>query len=511
MSDPALKNRPGTKKSRVRTGAVMPLAALIFPVLILFAGFAINVAWMQLLSTELKIATDAASHAGGRAMSLEQTTEAAIREAERMVQLNHVGGRAMEIADPNSPDNNSNALIAMDFGISTRPNNGRFQFTDVPRKAVDDGSQRATSFLVSAQLSMPMIFQVTGLGDTFQASRRSIATQVDRDIALVLDRSGSMLFYQDEDDLDDVLDWLHTNERPVLVQVREYRHWKWVWTSRFKGFWQHRGYLSLAAAADEGGFWDYDRWDYRTGSEYQDQPYITQAEFDNASKSFNVRSFSNNVIYQIEANFNNAHTLGNFFHSSESHELVAPMAQYAADWQYARSSAPRYSSWWFVEQGVETFLQVLESTAQDEQVSLVTFNLGATLDEVLLSSYQPIRDRVLDTYPGGGTAIGLGLETGLPPIITGAGARPFAAKTIIVLTDGVSSSNTKDPIDAVKDIVGDNDVTIHTMTFTAGADKTTMQEVARIGHGRAYHADDGADLVRDFNEIANNLPTILTE
>ena len=153
----------------------------------------------------------------------------------------------------------------------------------------------------------------------------------------------------------------------------------------------------------------------------------------------------------------------------------------------------------------------MESTAQDENVSLVTFNLGATLDEVLLSSYQPIRDRVLDTYPGGGTAIGLGLETGLPPIITGAGARPFAAKTIIVLTDGVSSGNTKDPIEAVKDIVGDNDVTIHTMTFTAGADKTTMQEVARIGHGRAYHADDGADLVRDFNEIANNLPTILTE
>ena len=147
MSDPALKNRPGTKKTRVRTGAVMPLAALIFPVLILFAGFAINVAWMQLLSTELKIATDAASHAGGRAMSLEQTTEAAIREAERMVQLNRVGGRVMEIADPNNPDNNANAMIAMDFGISTRPNNGRFQFTDVPRKAVDDGSQRATSFL----------------------------------------------------------------------------------------------------------------------------------------------------------------------------------------------------------------------------------------------------------------------------------------------------------------------------------------------------------------------------
>ena len=35
--------------------------------------------------------------------------------------------------------------------------------------------------------------------------------------------------------------------------------------------------------------------------------------------------------------------------------------------------------------------------------------------------------------------------------------------------------------------------------------------VAAIGGGTHYHADDGESLIAIFEEIANNLPTILTE
>jgi hypothetical protein len=54
-------------------------------------------------------------------------------------------------------------------------------------------------------------------------------------------------------------------------------------------------------------------------------------------------------------------------------------------------------------------------------------------------------------------------------------------------------------------------VTIHTVTFGAGADQDAMQSVAEAGYGRHYHAEDGDELVEIFEEIANNLPTILTE
>ena len=80
----------------------------------------------------------------------------------------------------------------------------------------------------------------------------------------------------------------------------------------------------------------------------------------------------------------------------------------------------------------------------------------------------------------------------------------------MVLTDG-QNNRSPDPEDVVRDIVASHNVTIHTVTFTPGADQTSMENVARLGGGRHYHADDGTALIEIFEEIANNLPTILTE
>ena len=128
----------------------------------------------------------------------------------------------------------------------------------------------------------------------------------------------------------------------------------------------------------------------------------------------------------------------------------------------------------------------------------------------LQQTYDSIRNEVDSISPYGATAIGEGLETGLPPIISGNLARQFAAKTIVVLTDGIYNTGVH-PDTAVSNIVGSNNVTIHTVTFTPGADQSMMQNVATAGGGKHYHADDGEGLIEIFEEIANNLPTILTE
>ena len=94
--------------------------------------------------------------------------------------------------------------------------------------------------------------------------------------------------------------------------------------------------------------------------------------------------------------------------------------------------------------------------------------------------------------------------------MSGAAARPFAEKTIVVMTDGINNQQ-PEPEDAVNGIVVDNAVTIHTVTFSPGADQRSMERVAEAGGGTAYHTDDGEALIRIFEEIANNLPTILTE
>ena len=76
MSDPKFvlfqKRSRNQRFHGQRKGAVLPLFVMLLPVILILCGFAINMAYMQLTRTEMKVATDVASHAGGRAMSEAQ-------------------------------------------------------------------------------------------------------------------------------------------------------------------------------------------------------------------------------------------------------------------------------------------------------------------------------------------------------------------------------------------------------------------------------------------------------
>lgn len=504
-----------------RSGAIMPLFALLLPVLLIFAGMAVNLAYMQLVSTELKVATDAAAHAGGRAMSLKQTSdvelsiEHTINQAQLTAQANLVGGKVLSVG---AGDDDSQ--IQLNFGKSIRSNNGygMYEFTEIPLSEILSGDQRPSSLAVTGNIDLPMVFgmvkfnkradggPVNGGLSSFNPFRRSIATQVDRDIALVLDRSGSMLFYRDEVGLEDRLEELYNSYvTRTTPGYTKYHYWRW--SSRYWR-WYDKGYWAPEDARSS--------WQIRDPSDTQWEPptsttsrRISWTEYQDATDYLYDRRYSDNVIYNLEEWTNSGHSLGDSYSSSESSLLTDEMAEYCHDWKYV-SGAPRYSRWWYLDQGVTAFLDVLDTTDQEELVSLVTFSSTATLDLGLQETYEDIRSRVEEISPYGGTAIGDGMTTGLPPIVSGDAARPFAAKTIVVLTDG-ENNNGQDPGAAVEDIMGQYAVTIHTVTFTLGADQTAMEAVAVAGHGRHYHADDGSALIEIFEEIANNLPTILTE
>ena len=59
-----------TQRDDSRRGGITVLMAFVLPMLALLAAFCINLAQMQLVKTELAIATDAAARAGGRAFSV---------------------------------------------------------------------------------------------------------------------------------------------------------------------------------------------------------------------------------------------------------------------------------------------------------------------------------------------------------------------------------------------------------------------------------------------------------
>src|SRR5690349_2146638 len=102
-----------------RRGAMMVLIAVCLPLCIIMAAFAIDVAWMQLVRTELRTSTDAAARAAAKELSLSQTAAAARNRAKEVAKRNLVAG------DPLLLDNSD-----IVFGNGTQASEtSRFKFT----------------------------------------------------------------------------------------------------------------------------------------------------------------------------------------------------------------------------------------------------------------------------------------------------------------------------------------------------------------------------------------------
>jgi Ca-activated chloride channel family protein len=177
-------------KANERRGAVIPLFGLLLPVLVMVAAFAINVAYMQLTTTELRVATDAAARAGGRAWSEYQSIDDAKEFAVAAAANNIVAGAPLLLEM-------SDGLNEIEFGLSRRADNGygRYEFTKKPTPDVAAGTTEATSIRITGKRdngsrsgSVSLLFGGVGDLSVFQPKIASVCTQVDRDIALILDR-----------------------------------------------------------------------------------------------------------------------------------------------------------------------------------------------------------------------------------------------------------------------------------------------------------------------------------
>ena len=162
-----------------------------------------------------------------------------------------------------------------------------------------------------------------------------------------------------------------------------------------------------------------------------------------------------------------------------------------------------------LQDGVDTFLRELDLTSQQEMVSLTVYSTQSRKLQTLTNDMNLIRDAFANEVPDGFTAIGRGLQTGLDSILNDPNARPFALKSIVVMTDGRQNRGVNPPVIARR--AADQDVTIHTITFSEGANQELMQEVAEIGSGIHLHADNNQQLVEAFQDIARQLQVLLIE
>ena len=411
------------RHQRARKGSVMGLMAVLLPVLAILAAFCINAAQMQLTRTELMVATDAAARAGGRAFSEVQTVEAAKTAAVVTAAMNNVYGDPLQL----QTDDGAGEI---EFGKTTQPDGvlGRYYFEKISTAAVSSGEEIASAVRVigrreSGSLSGRVPLVIPGLlnANDFSTQQSSVAMQVDRDISLVLDRSGSM------DDIE--FDW-ESGQSP--------------WYESTKNAGVDAGMLRIRDG----------RYRYARGVD--------------------------STTYQ----------------------------QWVWEDYYDNGPAPT-TPWQDLVVAVNAFLDVLDATSQEEQVSVASYASTATLNTWLEKDFSSVRSTVDRINTGGYTAIGLGMQEGIEALIDTA-ARPYAAKTMVVMTDGIHNTGIT-PDSVATTLMSSYNLTIHTVTFGEGADQARMQTVAGIGGGKHYHAATGAELVAIFEEIANNLPTILTK
>jgi Ca-activated chloride channel homolog len=181
---PNLQNRYPSRRRvhNQRKGAMIVIVAVTLILLLIAALFCIDVAFMHMTKAELRTATDASARAAVEALSRTQDQNKAIKAALDVAKLNQVAGEPF-ILDPND----------IEFGRhidSTSTNRLEFIPTSAPFNAVRVVGRRTAD---SPAGDVPLFFgKIFGRG-SFEPVQVATATRIDRDIALVLDRSGSML------------------------------------------------------------------------------------------------------------------------------------------------------------------------------------------------------------------------------------------------------------------------------------------------------------------------------
>ena len=182
---------------------------------------------------------------------------------------------------------------------------------------------------------------------------------------------------------------------------------------------------------------------------------------------------------------------------------------------------PTLSRWSALAAAVAGFLDELDNTAQLEQCGIVSYSSAGNqcgirfttsdINARLDMDYRPIRDTMADLSSrpvAGRTNIGAGIADGIT-VLTDSRARPFALKTMVLMTDGRHNTG-PEPVIVARRAAREN-ITIHTVTFSAEADFARMQAVAEATGGEHFHAPDAEALERIFRQIASTLPVMLTE
>jgi Mg-chelatase subunit ChlD len=196
------------------------------------------------------------------------------------------------------------------------------------------------------------------------------------------------------------------------------------------------------------------------------------------------------------------------------------------------------SRWAALSVAVQRFVDALDETPQSEYLALASYaggNNGAssytacsytsTTSEIncnLDSNHSAVTASMATLSSkkwNGRTNIAAGINRGIQ-VLTGGSARPYAAKTMVLMSDGAAnepggcssvgcSTAFNACITKANEAAG-HDIVIHTITY-GEANPGLMQDIADATGGKHYIAPDATALQDIFEEIALSLPVMFTD
>lgn len=170
-----------------RTGGALVLILLLTILILTLGAFAINLAQMQLVRTEMQVASDASARAANRIFASTRDLGQAQAMGQQVANNNQVNGRNLVLRPSD-----------YELGTSVRNNlNQRYQYT--PGGANPNSIVLRTEMSSASPSGAVNLFMPGFLGPaTTDIRMEARSTQVELDIALVIDRSGSMAFRADQ-------------------------------------------------------------------------------------------------------------------------------------------------------------------------------------------------------------------------------------------------------------------------------------------------------------------------
>ncbi|HBJ38977.1 MAG TPA: hypothetical protein DDZ51_30365 [Planctomycetaceae bacterium] len=165
-----------------RQGSSLALIAIMLSVFAIMAAITIDFAYMGLVQTELRIATDAAAKAGVEALSRTENVDSARQAAVNYAAANKVGGQSFQLRPSDVTIGKLVKNQSGDWGFVAsldKPNAVR-----IAAKTGGDAVHSAVSLFFGSVLGT----------SSFTPSYSATAGQQDVAVCLSIDRSGSMLF-----------------------------------------------------------------------------------------------------------------------------------------------------------------------------------------------------------------------------------------------------------------------------------------------------------------------------